>query len=241
MKKIYKLGLSCVTILLILACTSTKQVDNTDINKGLIGHYSFDGNANDNSIKQNHGTIHGVVQTSDRKGKKNSAYSFNGKDNYIETKYALQDMKSLTICLWVSIDTLNTNIVVFYHEGDNTGNKDLQFYHKSGKLFFKTKDDDILITDNSSIEYNKWLHIVTVADAENNKKQIWINGEKVKENLNWTGVANINNHYKFQIGQFADGTTNKWGMRNFLGIMDDFRIYNYALTKDEIKRLYISK
>ncbi len=241
MKTIFKLGLSYIAILLTLAYTSAEQEVKTEINKGLIVYYSFDGDANDNSEKQNHGIIHGAEQTTDRNGEKNKAYSFNGKSNYIETKYALPDMKSLTVCFWVKIDTLNKNIVVIYHEGDNVGNKDLQFYHKSGKMFFKTKDDNILSTDNLSIEYNKWFHVVTVADAENNKKQIWINGEKVKENSSWTGVANINNHYKFQIGQFADGTTNKWGTRNFLGAMDDFRIYNHALIKEDIEKLYISK
>ena len=56
-----------------------------NITEGLIAYYPFDGNADDMSGYNNHGTIHGgVTLTEDRKGRPNSAYSFNGTNGYIE-------------------------------------------------------------------------------------------------------------------------------------------------------------
>ncbi len=52
---------------------------------GLIAYYPFNGNANDESGNQNHATINGATLTADKDDNLNSAYSFNGLNNYIET------------------------------------------------------------------------------------------------------------------------------------------------------------
>jgi Concanavalin A-like lectin/glucanases superfamily len=51
---------------------------------GLVGWWPFNGNANDESGNENHGTVNGAKLTLDRNGKENSAYSFNGSSSFIE-------------------------------------------------------------------------------------------------------------------------------------------------------------
>lgn len=54
---------------------------------GLVAYYPFNGNANDESGNGNNGIIHGATLTTDRCGKTDSAYYFNGISNFITTRY----------------------------------------------------------------------------------------------------------------------------------------------------------
>lgn len=50
---------------------------------GLVGYYPFNGNTNDESSYVTHGINSGAVLTNDRFEQANSAYKFNGVDQYI--------------------------------------------------------------------------------------------------------------------------------------------------------------
>ncbi|ETR68891.1 MAG: hypothetical protein OMM_04291 [Candidatus Magnetoglobus multicellularis str. Araruama] len=65
-----------------------------DLEEGLVAYYPFNGNANDESGNGNHGTVYGAILIEDRFGNKNSAYSFDGIDDYIGLeKFYLQGKK----------------------------------------------------------------------------------------------------------------------------------------------------
>ena len=49
----------------------------------LIAYYPFNGNANDESGNNNHGTVNGATLTTDRFSNPNNAYSFDGIDDFI--------------------------------------------------------------------------------------------------------------------------------------------------------------
>ncbi len=68
------LALLCFKLSVVVACGS----DN-----GLIAHYSFEGNAEDQSGNGNNGTVDGAVLTVDRFGNAQSAYSFDGSNSSI--------------------------------------------------------------------------------------------------------------------------------------------------------------
>ena len=52
-----------------------------NIDSGLVAHYPFNGNANDESGNGNDGTVNGATLTTDRFGNANKAYSFDGVSN----------------------------------------------------------------------------------------------------------------------------------------------------------------
>jgi len=52
---------------------------------GLVAHYPFNGNANDESGNANHGTVYDATLVPDRFGNANSAYSFDGVDDYFNS------------------------------------------------------------------------------------------------------------------------------------------------------------
>ena len=60
------------------------QLKENTLSNGLIAHYPFNGNANDISGNNYHGTVVGTTPTTNRFGIVNSAYSFDGVNNYIQ-------------------------------------------------------------------------------------------------------------------------------------------------------------
>ena len=94
---------------LIFAFTSFGQPPVYVSTIGLAGWWSFSGNANDESINGNDGTVNGAILTTDRYGNSNSAYYFNGIDNNINlgTPNSLTVFDTLTISAWVKTDADN--------------------------------------------------------------------------------------------------------------------------------------
>jgi hypothetical protein len=71
-------------VLLTVLTFAGFRTASADITTGLIARYPFDGNANDASGNNNHGSLVGpVASTTDRFGLANRAYSFNGTNTYI--------------------------------------------------------------------------------------------------------------------------------------------------------------
>jgi len=76
---------ACYALLLVLALGSVGRADLLD---GLVTYYPFSGNANDASGSGHDGIVYGPTLTSDRLGNVNSAYSFDGVDDYINVLYS---------------------------------------------------------------------------------------------------------------------------------------------------------
>jgi len=70
------------------------------LNDGLLAYYPFNGNAKDSSGNGNNGTIYGATLTTDRFGKINSAYNFNGINNYISVNATNFLNNNYTFALW---------------------------------------------------------------------------------------------------------------------------------------------
>lgn len=73
----------------ILVFTGTllfSQVPNYVPTNGLVGWWPFTGNANDMSGNGNNGIVNGATLTTDRNGNNNSAYSFNGVNQFIQVQ-----------------------------------------------------------------------------------------------------------------------------------------------------------
>ena len=81
-----------------------------NLQDGLVAYYPFNGNANDESGNQLHGTVYGATLTTDRFGYANSAYNFDGISNYIKigdpVPPLLQIQNSITLASWVYVTSI---------------------------------------------------------------------------------------------------------------------------------------
>jgi hypothetical protein len=213
-----------------------KQPEACDLVKdGLVACYPFDGNAKDGSGNGNDGTVHGASLTEDRFGNADSAYKFDGIDDYIEIPkgHKLNITGPLTLSAWVnpiSYDTTKSNektIVwgqVSYYLSLYRPQKSLANYR------YGVSNAGYHHTTENSVPIGKNTLITGVWDGQTLKQ--FINCKLVNTVENVKGIATSTR------GVVRIGKEDYWGNRAFNGTIDDIRIYNRALSESEIKTLY---
>ena len=75
----YKLKLLFLIVIIVTSNSLQSQIPTN----GLVGYWTFSGNANDSSGNNLNGTVNGAVLTEDRFGNSSSAFNFDGIDDYI--------------------------------------------------------------------------------------------------------------------------------------------------------------
>jgi photosystem II stability/assembly factor-like uncharacterized protein len=213
--------------------------------QGLVAHYPFNGNANDESGKGNHGTVSGAVLTTDRFGKANSAYSFDGVSSYIHASATPLPANERTISIWFFTDDLSTRPFLMGYGGGTCGTS---FYmilnHRDYSNAYHTSSHcgaNLLSAAYTTPPTGKWYHWVVTSGADSTK--YYINGKKIYSSpvvFKNTGVTG--KVFGIGVGVAPDGNS-VWadlagGAGYFKGKLDDLSIYNRALTESEVRDLY---
>ncbi len=227
------------------------QVPSYVPSNGLVGYWPFNGNANDISGNGNNGTNNGATLTTDRNGDANSAYDFNGINNDINfgssTVFGLTSNNILTFSVWVRPmrASNNANIMdgVFSKYQDlNVSNSN--YYFSIDKNVSSPSNPPIgVITSNgtnsigTTCELNAWQHYVIVMQSGLNNIKVYRNG--VLDNTGTVNFSSLISNSNLYLGYIPTSATNIT-QSNFLGKIDDFGIWNRALTQQEITNLYNS-
>lgn len=201
----------------------------------LVGHWKFDEGsgdvAGDSSGKGNDGTL--VNDPTWVDGKFGKALSFDGSDNYVEVldSDSLNITDEITIESWVyvvgssgkienivykAVSATSTEGVYRLRYFDNTnfiGNLSI------GGTYYSNNGD-------TTVPLNTWHHVVLTYDGSNIK--LFLNGKEDTTPVAVSGTIDTNNYPLF-IGSRDGG---------FNGTIDEVRIYNRALSPEEIKAEY---
>lgn len=225
-----------------VAVLGSVQANSCDsVKEGLVACYSFDSNANDASGKGNNGTVNGAITlTTDRFGNANSAYDF--KDGYIEipdSNNSLDLTTGITMVAWVNPreqpdEPLFTGGGIIFNKESNyemalTTNTNTIRYAFSLNGSSQWSDTGV------SVDTNKWTLVVVSYDG--NTITVYKNGEIVHQRVE-KGSAPVSDAAA-GIGSREMGYSSypKWVSR-FNGMIDDVRIYNRAISEEEVKQLY---
>ncbi len=197
--------------------------------EGLVAYYPFNGNANDNSGNNHHGTVYNALLTKDRFEKANCAYFFDhGAYIDIVPTEKLKITGNITISVWINFNGGSWNPRVISFAPDRDGYEILSSGTSSYRSFTFAFGGNSIIS-NSKLYENTWYFICGVCSA--NKIKLYINGkldnEKSISNKRFNFYTTIN------IGRKAVYAHDYWG-----GRIDDIRIYNRALSDVEILSLY---
>ena len=204
---------------------------------GLVAYYPFNGNANDESGNGNNGTAYGATLTADRFGNANSAYSFNGTNNYIEVPYNsyFSFNYPITLTAWVYlVDNSKGGIVGQWGYGGEGGDAYI-LYVSGSKLATAVPRSGGLghyfLYGATTLTTNQWIFVSMVSDGSS--VQLFVNG--IQDASVALSVSNPNSMQPLKIGLEEIF----YGSQNYLnGVIDDIRIYNRALTNGEILQLY---
>jgi sialidase-1 len=101
------------------------------------------------------------------------------------------------------------------------------------RIFFRTGGDgfqNLAATDADSLVLGQWTHVAVT--RQGHEMIIIVNGRAATRK--WTNVVhNVNGQDLYSIGKSNVGGNSSWA-----GLIDDVRLYNYALSMEEIRQIY---
>ncbi|WP_414837457.1 LamG domain-containing protein [Candidatus Nanosalina sp. VS9-1] len=210
-----------------------------DSDSSAVSRWAFDGNVDD-SWGSNNGTTSGGLSWSND-AIRGQAADFDGNDDRVEVSdsvaFDIGSGESLTCSFWLK-SSLTGYSHVLVGKGElaggvhkvwdiiTNGERDLRFSYQDGS------NDAYAYA--SGVRDGNWHHVTGVYEQGAGVKA-YVDGVKVDE-----GAGNISgwtNDYPLDIGGTTDEQTpDPYGY--FQGLIDDLRVYNRALSPEEIFELY---
>lgn len=174
--------------------------------------------------------ITGANLTVDTNGKIGSCYSFNGSNSslLISNAPVIKEWTESTVCFWIK-NTANTTQCIINHR---TGiGKGLAVFIISNKIRIDT--DTSMTTFNYACDFSQWMHVAIVSKTD--ERQLYINGELV-ETKSVLGVVVYQNSGTYaSIGGSSTNSASVNGGNWLKGLLNDFRLYDEALSPMQIK------
>jgi len=195
----------------------------------------------DESPHGNDGTVYGTLSgtvygASWVDGKYDKALGFDGDNDYVELSEPLTIFdKSFTVSMWVWADSTISGRWGILLGDYNLGGIDVNFeIVENGKIrFYWAGNPDLRGT--KTLETEKWYLITFVRDKDAETVKGYVNDEL---DINYSGaISDKTATVPHRIGRDARTGDTAFGP----GIIDDVRIYNRALTEEEIQQLYQGK
>ena len=229
-----------------------------DTTTGLIAYYPFTGNAVD-TVGGNNGTVYNATLTTDRFGNPNSAYSFNGistlsgggsyiqlANNFDFVTSPWGNMGDLTFSAWVK-PAGDGGYIFHQANGGQLGLGTFVDVSTSGEYanFFAhlaTGYDGTWYEaiGPAPLAQDAWVNLTGVYKAQD-KNELWVNGNLVNT-INLVPSPLFYNTWWLTYVYAGFGAYNESRYPDslqgaFEGTIDDFRIYNRALTQADIQEL----
>ncbi|MFA6597452.1 MAG: LamG-like jellyroll fold domain-containing protein [Ignavibacteriaceae bacterium] len=208
--------------------------DGINLNQGLVVHYPFNGNTNDESGNGKHGVKYGATLTTDRFGNPDKAFQFNGTSDYIDipgTNNLHLNSTGLTLAAWINFTEPNDIHAIVGKHISGYGNGYYLMIRLATKIEFLV-DSDFGLRTTESYNDGKWHFVVGTFDGSMMK--LYINGElKSSQTKTYSSM----NDSTVTIGKHHTGVAADF----FNGKLDDIRIYNRPITELELSALYNQK
>ena len=216
----------------------------SSLNKGLVGHWTMSQDSLKGSLLadktpyENDGTIYGATFTTDRKGKANSAMSFDGVDDYIDcgNDESLRITNNLSVSFWFKNNVTPSTYNAYIGRYKTSGNTRVWSisYDDGIRSYFSKNGASGIGTSALTIENDVWYHFLVTFESGVVKQ--YLNSElKSTDDISTTVDSLYDTDTKLVIGARDEGTS------NFIPAnLNDVRIYNRALSETEIKTLYDS-
>ena len=198
----------------------------------LVAYYPFNGNANDLSVFSNNGTVSGALLTTDRFGNTGSAYYFDGINDNIRvlSSTSLNFQNSVTINFWIKVGDFFDREAYPLSHGNWENRWKISITNKHIRWTVKTNQGTKDLDSETELIKNKLYNVTALYNGYD--FEIYINGE-LDAFTSFSGLI-LTTTIDLMIGQVLPNNT----QYNFKGVLDDIRIYNYALSYSKIKSLY---
>lgn len=219
-----------------------EKIEASDLSSGLIGYWRFEETggyvANDSSGNDNKGyfgraMLHGFL------GKVGSSLMFDG-NKYITVgdidtlDFGAKD--SFTVSAWVKLDNSIKDYKAILGKAKASSMDGYALrYDTDGNfgMMIESSDGNKEVNVIASGDYRdeKWHLVTGVINRADNTNTIYVDGLK-KNSADISQVGDLSNSVHFNIGSLENNSI------FFNGFMDEIRVYNKALSNNEVVQLY---
>jgi len=156
-----------------------------------------------------------------RSGKYGASLNFDGTDDRVE-QYSLNLMNEYSLSMWIKTSDGTENQLMFGALGEvGIFEWEIDGMGSNNGMKFRTHGD--WTTETSGVSDDSWHHVIYVINGSN--ITAYIDGiQNVSDNLSYPGDFNT-----VLLGGYSN---------HFSGQIDEVKIFNYALTAEQIKTLY---
>jgi formylglycine-generating enzyme required for sulfatase activity len=241
-----------------LSCAKRSSTAPSDINRrygfrlcktaastepGLEAYYPFNGSAQDASGNGHDGTVSGALElTSDRFGNQNSAYEFNGTNSYITVPHHADLVldRNLSLSVWFkrdipSVHGFHQRFLSKWEIGSNPARHEyvLGLDYQSSNHVWGAVGHWQNSTESSDAPDAQWHHAVFTSDDTG----VFLYLDGVLESQGPHSTAHTTGSFN---PLFIGGGASSSPMPVYIfdGRLDDIRIYNRAITAQEVLNLY---
>lgn len=222
----------------IWSFTTLPDIRVTDPN--LVGWWMFEEGSGtvavDSSGYDNYGTLRGVPQWT--VGYNGDALLFDGVDDWLEVPHSpiLTVDNEVTVMAWINTERHTGPPGQNYQGIIGKGNppRSYSLYTQvDGLLHFSTTSTStgayVGTLSAMQVPLNEWVHVAAMVG--NGQHQYYVNGEDAGTGGSGIVLPGAADSANVVIGRTQEGAT-----RSFLGKIDDVRIYNRAMTQDEVRQ-----
>ncbi|MBN1191089.1 MAG: hypothetical protein JXA46_15135 [Dehalococcoidales bacterium] len=194
---------------------------------GLVAYYPFNGDEKDYSGNSYHGTNKGAAFI---EGFSGQALSFDGKDDYVSAPVNINPgvMPQMTMTAWVRAKNDSPSRQVISHD-NGSYDRSIGIDYRGGGTGWSCFSGSGSVLGYEKVVLGEWVFIATVYDQTAAKVRLYVN-EATHEETGTLGSGwdyiNIGRNPSF--GEY------------FAGDIDDVRIYDRALSADEVDSIRVS-
>lgn len=208
------------------------------LDSGLVAFYPMNGNVDDYSAWNNHGINNGAYLVPDRHGVSNHAYAFDGNTHIAVPDSTSLDLTSqLTLTAWICVTNsrpdLLMGVVSKPRSASGTG---YRLGLRPGYLPEMGVNDVVHnqgVVASNSVPVGVWTHIAGTLDGD--EMCVYVNGILATRQIAGH-ISLLNSSRPLYIG--TEGISGS-GDRSYRGLADEVRVYNRALTPQEIMSLFL--
>ena len=179
--------------------------------------------------------LHGGADWKD--GRSGPALCLSGKRQFASLKEGVvSELDSFSVSAWVKLDKIGRWARIFDFGDGHDNYMCLAVSEKEGLKFAMRTPGEVeqSVSGEKSLKADVWEHVVVTLSG--NTATLYVNGEEAAQNTNITlRLSNLGKTKRNYIGK------SQWPDPFLAGMVEDFTIFNQALSADEIKGIYSGK
>jgi len=176
-------------------------------------------------------------------GKFGKALSFDGSNDYVNVgnNSLINPTTQITISGWFKLNSLNNNWAISKWKSGQCNSTTSSYLlapnypnQSSGRVyfFFCNKTGSDFLASTHQLNPKQWYHIIVTFNAGD--VRLYINGQLNNSKTSTIKTLNSDSQNPLVFGQESTMTN----IAPYDGLIDEVKIYNYALSEDEIKAEY---